>query len=165
MASSKIKQFVAFCPKGAECRFKNARLGNFKDVDGVKKQVINHLMYSSYHQLGAEEAEVEAEMMEIVEEEVAADDVWYGEKGDHGKGQGYSKGKDKGEYGKGEYGKGNSSSWHRSEPYTPAQSWEQQLQVQTVPAAGNTNELLESIVRCHAAACAAAKLARTGHCL
>jgi hypothetical protein len=70
-----VTRYYAYCPYGTECSKGNATLGGFSSEARARWAVQNHLACSPYHNFTEDMAAMEAEIAELKEEEVPADDA------------------------------------------------------------------------------------------
>lgn len=105
-------RFISFCPKSDLCNKKGQRLGSDISVEDARWRISNHLQQSTYHQLSADDADMEAVQAELFEEDTGGseetdavdkgegkgdkgekgDGRWEGRQGPYGKSGGWSKG-------------------------------------------------------------------------
>ena len=159
-----VRVYASFCPLSDDCKKGGKRLGTDGDPEAGRKRIVNHLMFSSYHQLPAEEAEAQAQVADLLVEDVdeaewnREQQEWQGWKGSGGgkswrsqpyadsKGSGKSSGK----------GSGKASSSHDSVS-------NEQLHVQLANAAAAASireQLITAAARCEAGTRAASRMAR-----
>ena len=166
-----VKVFASFCPLSADCKKGGKRLGTDADAETARKRIVNHLMYSPYHSLAADEAEVQAQGADLLDEDVddaewtnREDREWQSWSGADSKGSGKSSGKswrsqpyaDKGSGKSSGKGSGKASSSHDS-----VSNEHLQMQLANAAAAANIREqLITSAARCEAGTRAASRMAR-----
>lgn len=162
-----VMNYVVFCPLGDGCKFKNARLAKFDDIDKCKLKLYNHLRWSPSHMLSEDETQSWIAIHDFVEEEADPVFTTVDTGGSDGKGaatctavaarpKNAQHWKQQGQQGQHDGG-GSSSAWK-------PQAWANDawtVAVQEQEPQNENHETLESLVRCHAAATAAAKLARS----